>query len=82
VADPAPVRLTAESLLAGPAPAARAPSPAEREAERAGYLAEAERLADGLERRWRREPPDWNRPTGRQDVDALVWFRYVETEGL
>jgi selenocysteine lyase/cysteine desulfurase len=28
------------------------------------------------------EPPRWNRPIGRSDVDELVWFRYVETEGL
>jgi selenocysteine lyase/cysteine desulfurase len=82
VADPAPVRLTAESVLAGPPPAGAIPSPAGQEAERAGYLAEAERVADGLERRWRDEPPVWNRPTGRADVDALVWFRYVETQGL
>ena len=84
VADPAPTRLTAESVLAGPWPAQAPapPSPAEREAERAGYLAEAGRIADGLEERWKREPPAWNRPTGRKDVDDLVWFRYVETEGL
>jgi selenocysteine lyase/cysteine desulfurase len=82
VADPAPVRLTAESVLSGPPPAGVSPSTAERDAERAGYLAEAERLADGLDRRWTREPPQWNRPTGRADVDGLVWFRYVETEGL
>ncbi len=82
VAEPSPVRLTAESILSGPSPAGPVPSPSERDAERAGYLAEAERLADGLERRWRAEPPEWNRPTGRPDVDALVWFRYVETEGL
>ena len=24
----------------------------------------------------------WNRPTGRAALDELVWFRYVETEGL
>jgi len=81
VADPAPARLTAASLLAGPAPAAPPPSPAEREAERARYLAEAERAADALEARWRREPPAWNRPTGRPEIDELCWFRYVETEG-
>jgi selenocysteine lyase/cysteine desulfurase len=82
VAEPSPVRLTAESILSGPPPAGQAPTPGEREAERARYLEEAGRLADGLEARWRREPPAWNRPTGRADVDALVWFRYVETEGL
>ncbi len=39
-------------------------------------------MADALEERWRREPPTWNRPTGHAEVDALVWFRYVETEGM
>jgi selenocysteine lyase/cysteine desulfurase len=82
VAEPSPVRLTAESVLSGPPLAGAIPSPSEREVERARYLAEAERVADGLEERWRRQPPPWNRPTGRADVDALVWFRYVETEGL
>jgi hypothetical protein len=82
VAEPAPVRLDAESVLAGPPLAGVAPTHAGREAERAGYLEEAERIADGLEERWKREPPLWNQPTGREDVDALVWFRYVETEGL
>jgi hypothetical protein len=38
-------------------------------------------MADGLEARWLREPPAWNRPTGRPDVDELCWFRYVETTG-
>ncbi len=32
--------------------------------------------------RWREAPPAWNRPTGQPEVDDLVWFRYVETEGL
>jgi selenocysteine lyase/cysteine desulfurase len=84
VADPAPTRLTAGSVLAGPSPvqAPVPPSPAERGAERARYLEEAGRIADALERRWKGEPPTWNRPTGRADVDALVWFRYVETEGM
>jgi selenocysteine lyase/cysteine desulfurase len=82
VARPSPLRLDAAEILAGPPPEPPAPSPAEREALRAGYLAEAARLADDLEARWRREPPAWNRPTGRPDVDALAWFRYVETEGM
>ena len=82
VADPSPVRLDAASLLAGPQPPPPVPSAAEREAERARYLAEAERIADGLEARRTRERPAWNRPTGDAEVDALAWFRYVETEGL
>jgi len=82
VKDPSPTQLTAENILAGPRPAPPPPSPAERETERASYLAEAGRLADELAARWVREPPRWNRPTGRPDVDELCWFRYVETEGI
>ena len=82
VADPSPTRLTAEALLSDPAPTPAVPSPDEREAERARYLAEATHLADALAERWRREPPAWNRPTGNAEVDQLAWFRYVETEGL
>jgi hypothetical protein len=26
-------------------------------------------------------PPTWNPPTGRPDLDELVWFRYVHTDG-
>jgi selenocysteine lyase/cysteine desulfurase len=81
VADPSPVRLTAASLLGGPPPPEPVTSPAWREAERAGYLAEAERIADALTARWARERPAWNRPTGDAEVDALCWFRYVETVG-
>jgi hypothetical protein len=82
VERPAPPRLTAADLLAGPAPEPPPPSEAELARERARYLAGAERLADELRARWLREPPAWNRPTGRPELDALVWFRYAETEGL
>jgi selenocysteine lyase/cysteine desulfurase len=82
VANPSPLRLSADEILGPPPSASPVPSPAEREAERAGYLAEADRLADELERRWIREPPRWNAPTGHPDVDELCWFRYVETEGI
>jgi hypothetical protein len=69
-------------MLAGVAAEPPAPSPAEREAEREAYFAEAVRMADALAERWRREPPAWNRPTGNSEIDALNWFRYVETEGM
>jgi selenocysteine lyase/cysteine desulfurase len=82
VEHPSPLRLDADAILAGTPPEPPPPSPAERAAERARYLDEATRIAAALEARWRRSPPDWNRPTGRPDVDALTWFRYVETEGL
>ena len=82
IVEPSPLRLTADAVLAGPHPAPPAPSPAERETERAFYFAEAERTAAELSARWKREPPIWNRPTGRSDLDDLIWFKYVETEGL
>src|SRR5512137_1181219 len=82
VARPAPLRLDAADLLAGPAPEPPPPGEAELARERARYLAEAERAAAELEERWRRHPPAWNRPTGRAALDELIWFRYVETEGL
>jgi hypothetical protein len=82
VERPSPLRLDVAEMLAGTPGRPEAPSPAAREAERAAYLAEATRIADGLDERWRREPPAWNRPTGNAEVDALAWFRYVETEGL
>src|SRR5512137_2698222 len=82
VAEPSELRLDAAAILAGVPAEPPAPSVAEREAERAAYLAEAVRIADALDERWRREPPTWNRPTGNAEVDALTWFRYVETEGL
>lgn len=82
VSEPSPLRLDVAAILAGTPSEPPAPSPAEREAERAGYLEEAARIADALAERWKRQPPAWNRPTGNAEVDALVWFRYVETEGM
>ncbi|MBI5533270.1 MAG: aminotransferase class V-fold PLP-dependent enzyme [Deltaproteobacteria bacterium] len=50
--------------------------------ERARYFAEAERMASDLAARWLREEPHWNVPTGRPEIDDLVWFDYVHTDGL
>jgi hypothetical protein len=50
------------------------------EAERERYFASARALADELHERWRREPPNWNPPTGLREVDDQVWFRYVHTD--
>jgi hypothetical protein len=50
-------------------------------AERATYLKEARSLAQALERRWKAEPPVWNAGSGRADLDELVWFKYVHTDG-
>ena len=58
------------------------PSDDELEGERARILEEVAARAAELRHRWRDAPPPRNRPTGRADVDALAWFKYVETEGL
>jgi selenocysteine lyase/cysteine desulfurase len=49
--------------------------------ERAGYLREARALAETLAQRWKKEPPAWNTGSGRADLDELVWFKYVHTDG-
>ncbi len=48
---------------------------------RAGYFKEAHAAADGLRARWAAAPPRWNVPTGRREIDDLVWFKYVDTDG-
>jgi hypothetical protein len=50
--------------------------------ERAAALEEAAARAAALRARWREAPPAWNRPTGDPELDALTWFRYVETDGV
>jgi selenocysteine lyase/cysteine desulfurase len=48
--------------------------------ERSRYLAEAHRIAAELRRRWEAQPPAWNPPCGRSDIDALIWFKYVHAD--
>jgi len=50
--------------------------------ERRRYFEEANDRAVRLEARSRVMPPRWNQPTGDPDIDELVWFRYVFSEGL
>ncbi len=83
--DPEPVRVEAAALWASRDEEHAPESEVTDEAlagERARYLAEARALAERLAARWKADPPEWNRPTGRPELDELVWFRYVETEGL
>jgi len=80
VAQPSPLRLDAAAILAG-TPGSPRPPPLRARGGAAGYLPRR--------RAWRTgsrsggggatsvEPAD-----RRPDVDALVWFRYVEAEGL
>jgi selenocysteine lyase/cysteine desulfurase len=49
-------------------------------AERARYFAEAERAVQALQQRWKREPPNWNPPTGIQEIDELRWFQYARSD--
>lgn len=78
--DPSPVDLQVRTLadLAAPGTAPEPPlSDEEADALRAGYLAEARRLAGELRARWAGAPPRWNAPTGEPLADRLTWFRYV-----
>jgi len=61
-------------------PDAKLLSDEELEAERARYLDEAHRIAAKLRARWAAEPPRWNVPTGRPEIDSLIWFQYVHCD--
>lgn len=85
--DVEPIALTVEAVMSAahglPAGGDEAPLSEERlRAERARYFDEAERLVAELEARWKGDAPEWNRPTGRSDVDGLVWFRYAHADDL
>jgi selenocysteine lyase/cysteine desulfurase len=83
-ARPVPrIDAAAPSLSASRGPAPEPPlEEAVLESERARFLEEAVAHAAALRQGALAAPPPWNRPTGDADVDALVWFRYVDTEGL
>ena len=51
-------------------------------AERKRYMTEAVALAQQLRAQQAASPPNWNPPTGDAEVDALVWFRYVESDAI
>lgn len=57
-------------------------SEAQLRAEREQYLEQAKEIALGLRRRWDGSRLRWNVPTGRAEIDELVWFRYVHTDEL
>ena len=86
VADVPPIELTVEALEEAAQSFAagdhEAPmSEAQLRRERAAYLAFAHAEALRLGAKWQAEPPRWNPPTGRADVDAIVWFRFVHAAG-
>lgn len=85
--DVPPIELTVEALFE----AAQTFSTGDHEspvsetqlrAERARYFTEARAMAAQLRARWDREKPVFNAPTGRPDIDELVWFRYVASENM
>jgi hypothetical protein len=83
---PPGLELTREALEQVAAlPFAAVPEPPlpehELRAERKRYFDQARDLAVRLAARWRAMPPLWNRPTADPEVDALVWFRYAQTDG-
>ena len=49
-------------------------------AERRRYFDEARARAKDLHDAAQRTPPLWNPPTGRPDVDRLVWFDWIHTD--
>jgi selenocysteine lyase/cysteine desulfurase len=57
-------------------------SEAQMLAERKRYMAEAIALAQQLRQQQAASPPRWNPPTGFPEVDALVWFRYVDCDAI
>lgn len=50
--------------------------------ERQRYFDDAHALVERLTARWVREPPVFNPGVGCEETDALVWFRYVESEDM
>jgi selenocysteine lyase/cysteine desulfurase len=86
VPDMQPLELTVEAL----AEAAQSFAAGDPEAplteqqlrnERARYFREAVQAADDLRARSAAHPPRWNPPTGVAEVDQLVWFKYVDSDG-
>ncbi len=55
-------------------------SEAQLRAERARYFAEAERAAATERAHSQQQALRWSVPTGRPEIDSLVWFKYVHTD--
>jgi len=77
--DAPPIELTAKALgeaaerHTGPPP--RPPHQPNLDAERAGYLEEARRLAADLEAK--SPKPRWQEGIGDAEIDRLIWFRFA-----
>ncbi|MCA9627123.1 MAG: aminotransferase class V-fold PLP-dependent enzyme [Myxococcales bacterium] len=87
VPDLEPIELTVEALREAAQSFAAGDhegpmSEAQLAAERAEYFETARCAVSRLSKRWEADAPAFNPGTGRRDIDDLVWFRYVHTEGL
>src|SRR5262249_23532225 len=83
--DAQPIELPPDALrdaaakFCSPRAEASLPGP-EVERDRSSYLEEAHRLASELEARWRRDPPVYRTSIGSEEIDPLIWFRFVHAE--
>ncbi len=85
--DVMPIELTVEALIeAAQSFAAGDHETPIREAqiadERERYFEQAEAAARELRAQAERDPPVWNPPSGRRDLDELVWFDLVNADGF
>ncbi|MBL8950453.1 MAG: aminotransferase class V-fold PLP-dependent enzyme [Myxococcaceae bacterium] len=83
--DVLPIELTVEALQE----AAQSFSAGDHEApmteaqlkrDRAQYFEVAKKLVEEKKAELAKTPPRWNTPTGRADIDSLVWFRYAQCD--
>lgn len=85
MSDLKPIELTVDALIEAAQSFAAGDheqpmSIAQIRAERRRYFDEAKARVKELQEMALRSPPLWNPPTGRPDVDALVWFDSVHTD--
>jgi hypothetical protein len=85
MSDLKPIELTVDALIEAAQSFAAGDheqpmSIAQIRAERRRYFDEAKARVKELKEIAVRKPPLWNPPTGRADVDALVWFDSVHTD--
>ena len=83
--DLKPIELTVDALIEAAQSFAAGDheqpmSIAQIRAERRRYFDEAKERVKGLKELALRRPPLWNPPTGRPEIDALVWFDSVHQD--
>lgn len=85
MSDVKPIELTVDALVEAAQSFAAGDheqpmSVAQIRAERRRYFEEARARHRELRERAQRQPPTWNQPTGRKEIDELVWFDSVHTD--